>query len=162
MTRLSNGSPAVPRKAVHKVGLAAAAVGLLCLASMPFAVLRSSRIATGSAQSLLVSVGALPAALLVAGWLAIGVLSLSKGRGPWRAAARSLAGAAVIVAAQAGPGSDPVFAAVGPDSAVLPFIWGSRLECSRQCCLDAAHVVRVDHAEELLRGTCERPRIDSE
>lgn len=98
MTRLSNGSPAVPRKAVHKVGLAAAAVGLLCLASMPFAVLRSSRIATGSAQSLLVSVGALPAALLVAGWLAIGVLSLSKGRGPWRAAARSLAGAAVIVA----------------------------------------------------------------
>lgn len=98
MKPTENGSPAVPRAVVHKVGLAAAAVGLLCVASMPFAVLRSSRIATGGARSLVASVGVVPAGLLAAGWLVVAALSLSKGRGPWRAVARSLTGAVLIVA----------------------------------------------------------------
>jgi osmoprotectant transport system permease protein len=96
--RVSSSGPASRGPGVHKVGLAAAAVALASLLLMPFAVLRTSRIATGSGQSLVASVGAVPVALLLAGWLAIVVLSLSKGRSPWRAAARSLAGASMIVA----------------------------------------------------------------
>jgi osmoprotectant transport system permease protein len=85
------------RRGVHKVGLAAAAVGLPCLLMLPFATLRASRIDTGDGVGLFAAAGAVPAMALLVAWLVVVALSARNVRSAWYAGARGLAAGASIV-----------------------------------------------------------------
>lgn len=85
------------RHGIHKVGLAAAAVGLPCLLMLPFATLRASRIDTGDGVGLFAAAGAVPATALLVAWLLVVALSARNVRSAWYAGARGLAAGASIV-----------------------------------------------------------------
>jgi osmoprotectant transport system permease protein len=82
---------------VHKVGVTAAVLGLAAIAALPFVTLAANRLRSPSGRSLIASLGWGWAGALVAGWLLLGVASLSSARSGARSLARGCISLALVL-----------------------------------------------------------------
>lgn len=118
---------------LHKVGLTAAAAGLLALWLLPFAVFRPTRILDGVSWSALKAVGPVWMAALVLLWLLLAGLSLGWPRGRPASLARGAVADLLIVATLLGNAiaASQVKATVGPFSrlSVGAGIWVGLVAC---------------------------------
>ena len=85
------------RPGVHKVGLTAAALGLLSLLTMPFVLLAPFRLLVGKPVGVFAALGPVYAGLLIGLWVLLGLLSLRDDRRTAPSALRGIVGSALIV-----------------------------------------------------------------